>query len=153
MKMVTWSVNGSDDYEEADKAGNAITLIDDTTEFCVTTGDVGIVNQLNVGLSIPVEMFFRWHTIHKADSYVLSLVDHNNVEKFSYDRENNTWVVVTPPDVFKNVNVTHLLACIADIEKWCGEAYQPTDEVGTAIEEIKGIANGRWDGDKTKQGV
>lgn len=85
---------------------------------------------------MQVEMFLRMRTFLTDDSYVLSIVDNLNVEKFSYNRENNTWVKENP-DVFKNVNISEINRRIAEIENWVGEAYQPDDEVGIAIKQIK----------------
>ena len=141
MKMVLWTTDCGDDFAEANMAGkpSITTLIDDTTEIC---GDCnGLVNNLNIGLSIVVEMFLRLRQKHLDTNtgYVLSLIDNNNIEKFSYDAENNTWVEVPPPDVYMEINVTELNRRIAEIENWSGEAYQPNDEVGTAIEAIKNL--------------
>ena len=136
MKLVMWSFGSFDQYSDADFAGRVITLVDDTTEFCISSDTV---DKLNVGLSTLVEMFIRMRTFLNDDSYVLSLIDNNNVEKFSYNRENNTWVLEMP-DAFKNINVSEVNRRIADIEKWVGEAYQPNDEVGLAIEAIKKLA-------------
>ncbi len=132
MKMVMWNSDMYDDYADALNADTVTTLIDDTSEFCLD----GKAEHLNIGLSIPVEMFLRMHD-KLGYIFKLSLVDNNNIEKFSYDRNNNTWVVATIPDVFKEINVSEINRKIDAIEKWCGEAYQPNDEVGIAIQEIK----------------
>ena len=134
MRLVMFSVGNYDDYAEADKAGKVITLIGDTTEFCISSDTV---EKLNVGLSTLVEMFLRIRVFLSGHSFVLSLVDNNKVEKFSYDLHTNTWVEVAQPDVFKNINVTEFNRRIAEIEFWRGEAYQTNDEVGIAIEAIK----------------